>query len=191
MQKESNTSSQSRTKQNKMSSNDGLRSSQLMKLFEDELKDIYWAEKALTKAISKMIKNATSTELINALEGHLSETQEQVTRLESVFNSINKKAVAKKCEAMSGLIEEGQEIIEECEEGAMRDVGIISAAQKIEHYEIASYGTLRQFAETLNLPEAVGLLEQTLKEEKVADETLTKIAVPDVNVQAAEQQLEV
>ena len=189
MQKESNTSSQSITKQSKMSDNDGLQSSQLMKLFEDELKDIYWAEKALTKAIPKMIKNATSTELIDALESHLSETQEQVTRLESVFNSIDKKAVAKKCEAMSGLIEEGREIIEECEEGAMRDVGIISAAQKIEHYEIASYGTLRQFAETLNLPEAVALLEQTLREEKAADETLTEIAVPDVNVQAAEQQV--
>jgi len=177
-----------KAEQSKISDNDGLQSSQLMKLFEDELKDIYWAEKALTKAIPKMIKNATSTELIDALESHLSETQEQVTRLESVFNSIDKKAVAKKCEGMSGLIEEGQEIIEECEEGAMRDVGIISAAQKIEHYEIASYGTLRQFAETLNLPEAVDFLEQTLKEEKAADETLTEIAVPDINVQAAEQQ---
>ena len=189
MQKQTNTGSQNNTKSSKMSNNEGMQSSQLMKLFEDELKDIYWAEKALTKALPKMIKNATSTDLIDALENHLSETQNQVSRLEKVFNSIDKKAVAKKCEAMDGLIKEGQEIIEECEEGAMRDVGIISAAQKIEHYEIASYGTLRQFAETLNLPEAVGLLEQTLKEEKAADETLTKIAVPDVNVQAAEQQV--
>lgn len=157
----------------------------------DELKDIYWAEKALTKAIPKMIKNATSTDLIDALENHLSQTQNQVTRLEKVFNSIDKKAVAKKCEAMEGLIKEGQEIIEECEEGAMRDAGIISAGQKIEHYEIASYGTLRQFAETLNLTEAVDLREQTLNEEKAADEKLTEVAVTVVNVQAAEQLLEV
>lgn len=191
MQKRSNTGSQNNTKTSKMSNTEGMESSQLMKLFEDELKDIYWAEKALTKAIPKMIKNATSTDLIDALENHLSQTQNQVTRLEKVFNSIDKKAVAKKCEAMEGLIKEGQEIIKECEEGAMCDAGIISAGQKIEHYEIASYGTLRQFAETLKLTEAVDLLEQTLSEEKAADEKLSEIAVSVVNVQAAEQQLEV
>ncbi|MGE5796671.1 MAG: ferritin-like domain-containing protein [Ignavibacteria bacterium] len=168
-----------------MSDTEGMESSQLMKLFEDELKDIYWAEKALTKAIPKMIKNATSTDLIEALENHLSETQNQVTRLEKVFNSIDKKAVAKKCEAMEGLIKEGQEIIEECEEGAMRDAGIILAGQKVEHYEIATYGTLRQFAETLKLQEAVNLLEQTLMEEKAADAQLTEIAVSMVNAEAA------
>jgi ferritin-like metal-binding protein YciE len=191
MQKQSNTGSKNNTKTSKMSDNEGMESSQLMKLFEDELKDIYWAEKALTKAIPKMIKNATSTDLIEALESHLSETQNQVTRLEEVFNSIDKKAAAKKCEAMEGLIKEGQEIMEESEEGAMCDVGIISAAQKIEHYEIASYGTLRQFAETLSLTEAADLLEQTLNEEKAADEKLSEIAVSVVNVQAAEQLLEV
>lgn len=191
MQKRSNTGSQNNTKTSKMSENEGMESSQLMKLFEDELKDIYWAEKALTKAIPKMVKNATSTDLIDALESHLSETQNQVTRLEKVFNSIDKKAVAKKCEAMDGLIKEGAEIMEECEEGAMCDAGIISAAQKIEHYEIASYGTLRQFAETLDLTEAVDLLEQTLKEEKAADEKLTEVAVSAVNVKAAEELLEV
>lgn len=187
----SNSGSQNNTKSSKMSDNEGMESSQLMKLFEDELKDIYWAEKALTKAIPKMIKNATSTDLIDALENHLSETQNQVTRLEKVFDSIEKKAVAKKCEAMDGLIMEGQEIMEECEEGAMCDAGIISAGQKIEHYEIASYGTLRQFAETLDLTEAVDLLEQTLEEEKAADEKLTEVAVSAVNVKAAEQLLEV
>ena len=191
MQKQTNTGSQNNTKSSKMSNTEGMQSSQLMKLFEDELKDIYWAEKALTKAIPKMIKNATSTDLINALDNHLSETQNQVTRLEKVFNSIDKKAVAKKCEAMDGLIKEGQEIIDECEEGAMRDVGIISAGQKIEHYEISSYGTIRQFAETLNLTEAVDLLEQTLNEEKAADEKLTEVAVSVVNVKAAEQLMEV
>ncbi len=164
----------------------GMESSQLMKLFEDELKDIYWAEKALTKAIPKMIKNATSQELIDALESHLSETEEHVSRVEQVFESIGKKAVAKKCEATAGLIKEAQEIMEECEEGAMRDAGIISAGQKIEHYEIASYGTLRAFADLLGLDEAVKLLEATLKEEKAADEKLTEVATSAVNLQAAQ-----
>lgn len=170
------------------SSEGGMESSQLMKLFEDELKDIYWAEKALTKAIPKMIKNATSEELIEALESHLAETEEQVTRCEEVFEAIGKKATAKKCEAMAGLIKEAEEIMADCEEGAMRDAGIIAAGQKVEHYEIASYGTLRQFAETLGLDEAVALLEQTLEEEKAADEKLTEVAVSAVNIQASEEQ---
>ena len=167
-----------------------MQSSQLMKLFEDELKDIYWAEKALTKAIPKMIKNATSEDLIEALEGHLDETKEQVTRLEQVFEILGKKATAKKCEAMDGLIKEAEEIMEECEEGAMCDAGIISAGQKVEHYEIASYGTLRQFAETLGLDEAVDLLQMTLDEEKAADEKLTEVAVSAVNVEAEEEEME-
>lgn len=190
MKKQSGNGSKNHTKSSKMSDAEGMKSSQLMKLFEDELKDIYWAEKALTKAIPKMVKNATSTDLIDALESHLSETQKQVTRLEEVFNSIDKKAAAKKCDAMEGLIKEGQEIMEECEEGAMCDAGIISAAQKIEHYEIASYGTLRQFAETLALSKAVDLLAQTLNEEKAADRKLYDIAVSAVNVKAAEQEVE-
>ena len=162
----------------------GIESSQLMKLFEDQLKDMYWAEKALTKALPKMIKNATSGELIEALETHLQETEDQVSRLEQVFELIEKKAAAKKCEAMEGLIKEGQTIMEECEDGAMCDAGIISAGQKIEHYEIASYGTLQTFASTLGLTEAAELLEQTLNEEKTADETLTEVAVSVVNVNA-------
>lgn len=190
MKKQSNTGSKNKKKSSKMSNTEVMESSQLMKLFEDELKDIYWAEKALTKAIPKMVKNATSKDLIDALKNHLSETQGQVTRLEKVFKSIDKKAVAKKCEAMKGLIKEGQEIIDECEEGAMCDVGIISAAQKIEHYEIASYGTLRQFAETLALNKAVDLLAQTLNEEKAADRKLYDIAVSAVNVKAAKQEVE-
>lgn len=165
-----------------------MQSSQLMKLFEDELKDIYWAEKKLTKAIPKMIKNATSPELVKALKNHLAETEEQVIRCEKVFDSIGKKAVAKKCEAMAGLTKEAEEIMEDCEEGAMCDAGIISAAQKVEHYEIASYGTLRQFAQTLGLTEAVALLEETLNEEKGADETLSEVAMSAVNVEASEQE---
>ncbi|MEO5572715.1 MAG: ferritin-like domain-containing protein [Bacteroidia bacterium] len=167
-----------------------MQSSQLMKLFEDELKDIYWAEKALTKAIPKMIKNATSEELIEALENHLAETEEQVKRVEQVFEVLGKKATAKKCEAMEGLIKEAEEIMEDCEEGAMRDAGIISAGQKVEHYEIASYGTLRQFAETLGLDAAVKLLQATLDEEKAADEKLTEVAVSAVNIQAAQEEEE-
>lgn len=166
----------------------GMQSSQLMKLFEEELKDIYWAEKALTKAIPKMIKNATSEELIAALENHLKETVEQVNRVEQVFEILGKKATAKKCEAMEGLIKEAEAIMEECEEGAMCDAGIISAGQKVEHYEIASYGTLRQFAETLGLDDVVELLETTLEEEKAADEKLTEVAVSAVNIQASEEE---
>ncbi len=183
------TSTRSNSSQQKgTSSEQKMQSSQLMKLFEDELKDIYWAEKALTKAIPKMIKNATSKELIEALTSHLAETEEQVGRVEQVFELLGKKAVAVKCEAMTGLVKEAEEIMEECEAGAMCDAGIISAGQKVEHYEIASYGTLRQFAETLGLTEAATLLETTLNEEKAADEKLTEVAVSAVNVEAAEEE---
>lgn len=167
-----------------------IQSSQLMKLFEDELKDIYWAEKALIKAIPKMIKNATSEELIDALKNHLEETKGHVTRVELVFDLIGKKTTAKKCEAMEGLIKEAGDIMEACEEGAMRDAGIIAAAQKVEHYEIASYGTLRQFAETLGLSEATGLLGETLGEERAADEKLSEVAMSAVNIEAAEEEEE-
>lgn len=159
----------------------------LTELFEDGLKDIYWAEKALTKALPLMAKNATSPELIDALTNHLTETEEHVTRLEQVFESIGKKATAKKCDAMEGLIEEGKSILEETEVGVVRDAGIIAASQKIEHYEIATYGTLRQFAETLGLTEAASLLELTLDEEKGADKKLTEVAVAAINVEAAEE----
>jgi ferritin-like metal-binding protein YciE len=182
------TSKTTKSKSTKSSSNDSMHESQLHKLFEDELKDIYWAEKALTKALPKMIKNATSEELVTALEDHLAETQEQVARLEQVFELIGKNAVAKKCEAMAGLIEEATAIMEDCEEGAMCDAGIISAGQKVEHYEIASYGTLCQFAETLGLTEVKEILALTLNEEKLADEKLTEVAVSAVNIEAAEEE---
>ncbi len=171
----------------KKESSTGMKSSQLMKLFEDELKDIYWAEKALTKAIPKMIKNATSKQLIDALDSHLAQTKEQVSRVETVFELLGKKATAKKCEAMAGLIKEAEGIMEDCEKGAMRDAGIISAGQKVEHYEIASYGTLKQFAVTLGLSKAATLLETTLNEEKAADAKLTEVAESAVNVDAAEK----
>ncbi|WP_296622191.1 ferritin-like domain-containing protein [Marivirga sp.] len=170
--------------QNQKIADSPVKSSQLMKLFEDELKDIYWAEKALIKAIPKMINNATSQDLIDTLKSHLEETENQITRVEKVFESMDKKASAKKCEAMAGLIKEAEDIMESCEEGAMCDAGIISAGQKVEHYEIASYGTLRQFANILGLTEAVSLLEANLNEEKAADETLSEIA-DAINMEAA------
>ncbi len=166
----------------------GGNTSHLMELFEDQLKDILWAEKALVKAIPKMIKNATSQELIDALQSHLSETENQVNKVVQVFESIDKKANAKKCEAMQGLIKEASEMMEDCEKGPKCDAGIIFAAQKIEHYEIATYGTLRKFAETLGLREAEMLLMETLNEEKEADQKLTGVAVHGVNMEAAAEQ---
>jgi ferritin-like metal-binding protein YciE len=166
-------------------SNQGQDNSYLQKLLEDGLKDIYWAEKALTKALPKMAENATSEELVQALENHLQETEEHVTRLEQVFEVLGQEAKAKKCEGMQGLIDEAESMMDEAEEGEMMDATIIAAAQKVEHYEIATYGTLRTFAETLGLQEAQDILEQTLEEEKQADEKLTEIAMSAVNEQAA------
>lgn len=153
----------------------------LNELFIDSMKDIYWAEKALTKAIPKMIKNSTSKELKKALEDHLGQTEEHVTRLEDAFEMIGKKAIAKKCKAMDGIIDEGDEIIKETEPGDVRDAGIIAAGQKVEHYEIATYGTIIAWAKELKLDEVAKLLHTTLKEEKAADEKLAKIASSGVN----------
>jgi ferritin-like metal-binding protein YciE len=162
-----------------------VKDSALNELFIDELKDIYWAEQHLTKALPKMAKAATTDELRNALQKHLSETENHVTRLEQAFNSIGEKAVAKKCEAMAGLIKEGDEIVADTEKGSItRDAGIISAGQKIEHYEIASYGTLKTLATVLGYNEAAELLDATLQEEKGADETLTQIAESTINQSA-------
>jgi ferritin-like metal-binding protein YciE len=160
----------------------------LQDLFVDELKDIYWAEKALTKAIPKMIKKATAPQLAEALSNHLEETQEQVTRLEKVFAAISKKPEAKKCEAMEGLIKEANEIIQSTKSGSVRDAGIISAGQKVEHYEIATYGTLLAFAKLLGQKQAVSLLETTLNEEKAADEKLSEIAESSINAKASSKQ---
>lgn len=160
----------------------------LRDLFIDSLKDIYWAEKALTKALPKMAKNATSQDLIKAIKGHLSQTEGHVSRLEQVFKTIGEKAVAKKCDAMDGLIKEGEGIMQETDLGVVRDAGIIGASQKIEHYEIATYGTLRVFAETLGETQARDLLSQTLEEEKNADKLLTEIAEASINIEAAENE---
>lgn len=163
----------------KKSAAEGLRD-----LFVDSLKDIYWAEKALTKALPKMAKNATNANLVSAINDHLEVTQNHVTRLEDIFANIGEKAVAKKCDAMEGLIKEGEGILEETEPGAVRDAGIIAASQKIEHYEIATYGTLAAFARTLGEDEAAEMLEETLSEEKEADRTLTEAAYNTINFDA-------
>ncbi|MEO5906963.1 MAG: ferritin-like domain-containing protein [Saprospiraceae bacterium] len=160
----------------------------LQEMFEDQLKDIYWAEKALTKALPKMINKATSQELIDALTEHLEITEDQVTRCEEVFSTIGKKPEAKKCEAMEGLLKEGTEIMESAEEGSALDAGIICAAQKVEHYEIATYGTLVAWATQLGHHEAAGLLEETLNEEKEADTTLTEVAETCVNADAMSEE---
>lgn len=178
------------SKENKTINKNKMQSSQLMKLFEDELKDIYWAEKALIKALPEMAKNATSKALIAALNSHLEETKEQTLRIEQIFEIIEKKAIAEKCEAMAGLIKEATEIMESSDEGAMRDAGIISAAQKVEHYEIATYGTLWQFAETLEMDKVADLLGTTLQEEKDADSKLSDIAMDAINMKAAAQPAE-
>ena len=156
----------------------------LRALFEDGLKDIYWAEKALTKALPKMAKNATSEELVNAINEHLNVTKVQVQKVEQVFELLGKKAQAKKCEAMEGLIKEGESIIEDTEPGPVRDAGIIGACQKVEHYEIATYGTLASFATLLGEDEAYAILEDILSEEKEADQTLTTVAEAAINKEA-------
>lgn len=163
--------------------------SALMKLFHDELKDIYNAEKQLLKAMPKMSKGCTSEELRSAIDMHIGQTEGQVERLERVFEMMGKKATGKTCEAMKGLVEEGKSIMEDTEGGTMtRDAGIISAMQKSEHYEIATYGTLRTLANVLGLSEAAALLEETLEEEKQTDVNLTKIAEGFVNQQATAEQ---
>jgi ferritin-like metal-binding protein YciE len=162
--------------------------SALNELFLDELKDIYWAEKHLSKALPKMAKAATSEELRAAIEQHKTETDNHIIRLEDAFKSIGEKAVAVKCEAMDGLLKEGDEIVEETEKGSItRDAGIISAAQKIEHYEIASYGTLKTLAGVLGYDDAVELLEATLQEEKNCDSLLTQIAESGINQSASSE----
>jgi len=166
----------------KSSAADGLR-----ELFIDELKDIVYAERALVKALPKMARNATEPKLIAAIEEHVSVTEGQVERLEKIFDLLGESNRGKKCDAMEGLIKEGESIMEETEAGPVRDAGIISASQKIEHYEIASYGTLAAFAKTLGETEVASLLEETLAEEKQADALLTESAYNSINFEASEE----
>lgn len=158
----------------------------LKELFVDSLKDIYWAENALVGALPKMAANATSPGLAGAILEHLDITKLQVARLEQVFDLIGEKAEGKKCEAMAGLLKEGDSIVLETTPGPVRDAGIIAASQKIEHYEIATYGTLVAFAKTLGENDAAKLLTQTLAEEKEADCVLNDVALNTVNTTAAQ-----
>ena len=166
----------------------GAANSLLKEFFVDELKDIYYAEKQIAKTLPKMKKAATSEELKAAFENHLTMTQQQVERLEKVFELLGEKAKGKTCEAIEGIIKEGEGIISETEsKTATRDVGLIFAAQKVEHYEIATYGGLAQLAETLGLSEVQELLHTTLEEEKQTDLLLTGIAENHVNYEASEE----
>ena len=157
----------------------------LKKLFIEELKDVYSAEKQLVKALPKMANAATNADLKQGFLDHLDETKGQVERIEKIFKLFDMEAKAKTCKAMQGLIEEGEDLIKEKSEASVLDAGLIGAAQKVEHYEIASYGTLRTFAETLGETEAVQLLQATLDEEKATDQKLSELATSVINIEAA------
>jgi ferritin-like metal-binding protein YciE len=176
-------SSTSKTK--RTSSTTQSEETMLRELFVDELKDIYWAEKHLTKALPKMKKAATSEELANAFEEHLEVTQGQIERVEQVFELLEMTPRAKKCDAMEGLVKEAQNLMQELPKGsAVIDAGLIIAGQKVEHYEIAAYGSLVQLAKTMGENEVADLLQQTLDEEKEADQLLTELAVSGINLTA-------
>jgi ferritin-like metal-binding protein YciE len=153
-------------------------------LFVHELKDLYSAEKQLLKALPKMAKAATNEDLAAAFEAHLAETEEQVTRLESIFETLEISSRGPKCKAMEGLLEEGKEVLEEDMEDDVRDAALICSAQRVEHYEIAGYGCARTFATRLGHQEFADLLQQTLDEEAATDEKLTQIAESQVNEEA-------
>jgi ferritin-like metal-binding protein YciE len=148
----------------------------LQELFLDELKDLYSAEKQITKALPKMAKAATSSRLKDAFESHLAETNGQIERLEQIFDLLKKKGTGKTCEGMKGVLSEGAEVLQETKKGDLRDSGLITAAQRVEHYEMAGYGGVREYARLLGQKEIMALLDATLKEEEAADKKLTQIA---------------
>ena len=156
-------------------------------LFEETLRDIYYAEKAILKALPKMAKKASSEDLTAAFEEHREQTEGHVQRLEQIFKMLDKAARGKKCDAIEGLAKEADEIIKEADSDTVRDAGMLAAAQAVEHYEISRYGTLRAWAKKLGMSEAAQLLEQTLQEEKETDEKLTQLAESEINVKANEE----
>ena len=160
----------------------------LEELLQEELKDIYNAEKQLTKALPKMAKKAGAAELKQAFAEHLAQTERQIERLEEVFEQLGMPARGKKCEAMENLIAEGEEMVAEIDDDDTRDAALIASAQKVEHYEIASYGTARTWANLLGKSEVAALLEETLEEEKQTDQNLTSIAESFVNAEAADSE---
>ena len=158
----------------------------LQELYVEQLRDIYDAENQLMKALPKMAKEATNEELKAAFEHHLEQTEEQISRLDRIFEELGEKSKGHKCKAMLGLIEEGKELMGEDADEDVMDAGLICAAQKIEHYEIATYGCLRTYAEMLGFDEQADLLQETLDEEKDTDENLTELAVSCINLEAEE-----
>lgn len=171
--------------QNESAGEESGMNSELHELFLNELADLLDAEKQLTKALPKLAKAAKSEELAEAFHSHLEETENHVERLKEVFGTLNEKVKSKTCKAMKGLIDEGAELIEELKGSSACDAALIAAGQKVEHYEIASYGALRAWAEQMGHSEAVELLEETLDEEKAADEKLTEIAENSANQEPA------
>ncbi|RYZ87704.1 MAG: ferritin-like domain-containing protein [Proteobacteria bacterium] len=159
----------------------------LEKFFYDSLKDIYWAEKHLTKALPRLSKAATSEELVSALEEHLEVTEGQIERLEQVFELLGKPARGKTCEAIQGIIAEGEEIMEEYKGTSALDAGLISSAQAVEHYEIARYGTLKSWAKQLGLTDAIPLLDANLQEEVATDQKLTALGEASANPKGAKK----
>jgi ferritin-like metal-binding protein YciE len=159
----------------------------LQEMLVDEIRDLYHAEKQLTKALPKMAKAATHEDLREAFETHLEETREQITRLEEVFEALGEKPRAKPCPGMAGILEEGSELMQEDAEEAVMDAALIAAAQRAEHYEIGAYGTCAEWARLLGLDEVVSLLEQTLEEEKATDQKLTMLAEQEINQAAVAQ----
>ena len=153
-------------------------------LFKETLKDIYYAEKAILKALPKMAKKASSKKLQAAFTKHQKETEGQVERLEQVFELLGKRAVGKKCAAIEGIIEEAEEVMKEAKEDTIRDAAMLAAAQAVEHYEISRYGTLVAWAEKMEMSDAAGLLNATLEEEKATDGKLTELAESEINVEA-------
>lgn len=164
-----------------------MKLSTLQDLYLEELKDIFDAENQLVKALPQMVKAATSDELRNAFEDHLEQTREQITRLEQIFENLGESPKGKKCKGMAGLIEEAKELIKEDIEPDVLDAGLIAAAQRVEHYEIAVYGCLATYANLMGNEEDAELLQQTLDEEKETDELLTEIAESSINVEANDE----
>jgi ferritin-like metal-binding protein YciE len=157
----------------------------LESLFYDGLKDIYYAERKILRALPKMARGASSDQLRQAFEKHREETEGQVERLQQVFDILGKRATGKTCPAIDGILEEGEEMLETYKGEPALDAGLVAAAQAVEHYEIARYGTLKRWAEMLQLRDAVRLLDETLKQESATDEALTKLADADANARAA------
>lgn len=162
-------------------------STQMQTLFESQLQDIYWAEKELTRFMPEVVREVTSRELIEVLEDHMELTKKQVVRLEKVFEQLGSKARGEKCDAMEGLVKEARKVIESSEKGVIRDAFIIGAVQKVEHYEVASYGTLKSIATLIGEFDVASLLGETLEEEKEADLDLTDVAENIINVEASRE----